>query len=112
MQVPLFAKWGRALLRRLMAATQSVMYHKEDLVYKTGEISQFVYIVKEGEFELLADVQLTAPKEKELSALIGPPHARRELQLFMGRIAGNRHKTDLELLEDKHTLLVPRLRVW
>lgn len=55
--LPFLQSWSRNALVKLQYAFESKTYLRNSFVYKEGESAGIVYIIKEGEFELMKRVK-------------------------------------------------------
>ena len=52
-QIPLFSKWGKVGLVKLQSNFSEVRCKKGDLIYGNNTKAAYIYVIKEGEFEVL-----------------------------------------------------------
>ena len=50
--LPFLNKWTKNQIRKVVYSFNEVDYGRNQTVYQQGEISAYIYIVKEGEFEV------------------------------------------------------------
>ncbi len=101
----LFADLPEAVLRRLVGGADWRSIKAGDYIYRSGETPEFVFLMAEGEAEL---VRLQTGKDPLHIAYIKPPETFGDMELLAGtrRFSTVRAHTDLRLLRlDGTTLL-------
>lgn len=101
----LFADLPESVLRRLLGSSEWRAVKAGDYIYRSGETPEFVFVLAEGEAEL---VRLQAGREPLHLAYIKPPETFGDMELLAGsrRFSTIRARTDLRLLRlDGITLL-------
>ncbi|MBP2231525.1 putative ABC transport system ATP-binding protein [Azospirillum agricola] len=102
---PLFADLPETILRRLLGSSEWRMVKAGDFIYRSGDTPEFVFVIAEGEAEL---VRLQPGREPLHIAYIKPPEVFGDMELLAGtrRFSTIRARTDLRLLRlDGTTLL-------
>ncbi|CAO3438649.1 ABC transporter transmembrane domain-containing protein [Azospirillum endophyticum] len=103
---PVFSDLPETVLRRLLASSDWRTVAAGDFIYRSGEQSEFAFILAEGEVE---QVRLMPDGQPPLHiAYIKPPEVIGELELLAGvrRFSSFRARTDLRLLRlDGPTML-------
>ena len=103
---PVFSDMPEAVLRRMLAASEWRTVSAGDFIYRSGEQSEFVFVLADGEAE---QVRLMPDNQPPLHiAYIKPPEVIGELELLAGvrRFSTIRARTDLRLLRlDGATML-------
>ena len=68
MTAPFFAKWSRSMLKKLLLSMKPITVYKDKILCKEGEKSNFFYLIKEGEFELVKRVSKPNSNENDSEA--------------------------------------------
>ncbi|WP_449233973.1 ABC transporter transmembrane domain-containing protein [Azospirillum doebereinerae] len=100
-----FADLPESVLRRLLGGAEWRTVKPGDFIYRSGDVSEFVFVLAEGEAEL---VRLQAGRDPLHIAYIKPPEVFGDMELLAGtrRFSTIRAKTGLRLLRlDGTTLL-------
>lgn len=76
-EIPYLAHWTRNQLSKLVYAFHLKIFKRNQIVFNQGDKAHFVYIVKEGEFEILRarrkmPLDVILNQESVLRSLIGP----------------------------------------
>ncbi|MGF7175232.1 ABC transporter transmembrane domain-containing protein [Azospirillum doebereinerae] len=101
----LFADLPETALRRLLGAAEWRNVKAGDFIYRSGEQSEFVFVLAEGEAEL---IRLQPGRDPLHLAYIKPPEVFGDLELLAGtrRFSTIRARTDLRLLRLDGTALL------
>lgn len=95
---PVFSDMPEAVLRRMLAASEWRTVSAGDFIYRSGEQSEFVFVLADGEAE---QVRLMPDNQPPLHiAYIKPPEVIGEVELLAGvrRFSSIRARSDLRLL--------------
>jgi CRP-like cAMP-binding protein len=101
-KIPLFRELTNAELIKVSNLTQKVSFHAGDVVFKRGDAGDALYLVREGEVEVLAPSP-EAEEVEDVVAVLGPGQLFGEMALVEGepRSAAIRAKGDARLLRIK-----------
>jgi putative ABC transport system ATP-binding protein len=101
----LFADLPESALRRLLGAAEWRNVKAGDFIYRSGEQSEFVFVLAEGEAEL---IRLQPGRDPLHLAYIKPPEVFGDLELLAGtrRFSTIRARTELRLLRLDGTALL------
>ena len=71
-QLPFFKVWTRTSLSKLQYSFEQRAFIRNQIIYKEGDTSHMVYIIKTGEFEVNKKFKREEVKEIDMSRLLGP----------------------------------------
>ena len=106
LDLPQFAKWSKSAVKKLACCLTTLKCHKGDLVYQAGKTPKYLYIVKNGIFEMESQYTVKSPRERGFGVLLGPKNERERCKQFIARLASSKRHPDLNYSTEKHTLQV------
>ncbi len=106
LSLPAFVRWSRTAIRKVVAEVRVVAFRKGEVVCSPQVVPQYVYVVKNGEFDVLATQTLKRAREPALNALLGPPVERELRRQRNARSPSNRRSVDLNYTVEKSTFHV------
>ena len=82
LSLPVFAKWNRASIMKIIKATKLITYKVNETVYLPDTYPKYIYIVKSGEYSILKRHTDIITKKTYLENYLGPPRERERRRLF------------------------------
>lgn len=104
--LPLFAKWSRTAIQRIIKQTDLMNVARHDIIYSAGNIPKYVYVVDTGEYEILKVSAEKKEKKIYLENYIGPPKERERRKKFYEMHLLNRKNIGENFTVEELTLLV------
>ena len=88
--IPLLSVWSKKKLEKFSYFLKKTIFYRKQTVFNIGEPSNFVYIVKSGEFELTQPIKhsVNSPKKKDFMfkvALLAPGEVIGEKEVFFSQ---------------------------
>jgi len=106
LSLPIFDKWSKNAIRRIVEKSTVEEYKKGNMVYSIDEDPSYVYIVKSGEYELLATHLEKTPKQPFLEGFLGPLKEREKKRNMNARHSPNRRNIGSDFITKNLTFLV------
>ena len=106
LSLPVFYNWSQTSMQKIVAKAEVVSYQRNDMVYTVGNIPEYIYIVKVGEYEILRHYTGKNKKKLYLENLIGPPHERKKRKEFCDKHLFDRKNIGSNFTIEESVLLV------
>ena len=106
MTLPMFAKWNLTRLRAIVQQAEINTSKRHDIIYTMNNPSDWVYIVKTGEYEVYETCTEITKKEPILIALLGPTKARERIKRYIEQNTLKHKDIELDYTTKKTTILL------
>ena len=102
--IPIFSTWTKRSLAKLKYYFVKKTYPRKGIVYKAGDPSTYVYIVKSGEFEVSCKVQspFAKPVKVDYMSQIGPPTRKQTVNNIYRNLLAKRAVIKPTLMQNLH----------